>query len=63
MQHAGVRLVMWGVYDAAGNSMDMVLGLPSETLAQLGIKGLPQDTVLPVKVQGDAEHLRIDWTR
>ena len=54
---------MWGLYEAAGTAMDMVLALPADTLSRLGFKGLPPSAMLPIAVTGTAQQPHVDWTR
>ncbi|KAK9806403.1 hypothetical protein WJX73_002550 [Symbiochloris irregularis] len=59
----GVRLVMWGLYDAGSSDMDMVLALPADTLSLLGFKGLNTQAMLPIAVSGSSQQPCVDWTR
>ncbi len=59
---AGVHLCMWGSMDPTQDSaLDMTLGFPADTLTWAGLKGVPQDGMLTVAVQGTAEKPNIDW--
>ncbi len=40
--------MLWGCLDPATDAVDMRLGLPAATLAQLGLRGLPPGYVLPL---------------
>lgn len=58
----GVHLCMWGKVTPANNSaLDMTLGLPADTLAWAGLKGVPSDGMLTIAVSGTADKPKIEW--
>ncbi|KAK9862472.1 hypothetical protein WJX84_011774 [Apatococcus fuscideae] len=59
-----MHCAMWGrVSTAHDNAMDMTLGLPADTLAVYGIKDLPKEFMLDIKVSGTAQNPHVDWPR
>ena len=53
---------MWGKVTPANDSaLDMTLGLPADTLAWAGLKGVPPDGMLTVAVKGTADQPKIEW--
>ena len=53
---------MWGKVTPANNSaLDMTLGLPADTLAWAGLKGVPADEMLTIAVKGTADKPKIEW--
>lgn len=59
---ADVHIVLWGSRQQPGGQLDMRIGLPAATLQQLlGIRGLPGEYVLPLRVGGTTEAPVVDW--
>lgn len=62
MRCAGIHLCMWGKVTPANDSaLDMTLGLPADTLAWAGLKGVPPDGMLTIAVKGTADKPKIEW--
>ncbi|KAK9818270.1 hypothetical protein WJX72_009837 [[Myrmecia] bisecta] len=57
----GVHLALWGQVDPTTNQLSMTLGIPADTLALAGIKGLPAEAMFPVAVRGTVNRPRVDW--
>ena len=58
----GVHLCMWGSVEPANDSaLNMTLGFPADTLSWAGLKGVPQDGMLTVRVRVTADKPKIDW--
>jgi len=56
------RIASWGRIDLANDRVDMVLGLPAETLDKIfNIEGLDPDYVMQIPVQGTTADPRVDW--
>lgn len=61
---AGVHFAVWGRVDTAhDNATEMTLGLPADTLAVYGIKNLPKDYMLDIRVSGTTTNPKVDWSR
>jgi hypothetical protein len=55
-----VHLVLWGSHSE--EALDICLGIPAATLQQLlGIQGLPDEYVLPLRVGGTVDRPVVDW--
>lgn len=59
--HAGVHLCTWGNVDAMSSAVDLSLGVPANTLALIGLKGLPDEEMLLIPVKGSITNPRVDW--
>ena len=60
---AGVHLCTWGKVDPVTSSLDLALGIPSDTLAMIGLKGLEGGEMLVVPLKGSASSPRVDWVQ
>jgi hypothetical protein len=58
---SSLHVALWGVVDAASNTIDFTVGLPASTLAKAGIAGLPPAYMLPVAVSGPLHRPTIEW--
>lgn len=56
-----LELSLWGSHDPATGALDMVLGLPTGMLQQLGIADLPQGYLLPVQLRGTVDRPRVGY--
>lgn len=55
---------MWGQVDTAhDNATEMTVGLPADTLAAYGIKNLPDNYMLDIKVSGTTTNPQVDVPR
>jgi hypothetical protein len=55
-----VHLVLWGSHSQ--EELDMCIGIPAGTLQKLlGLRGLPEDYVLPLRVSGTVDRPSVDW--
>ncbi|MEJ2688399.1 MAG: hypothetical protein P8130_00330 [Deltaproteobacteria bacterium] len=58
------RIASWGKVDVANDRVDMVLGLPAETLDKVfNVGGLSPDYVLQIPVRGTTANPKADWGR
>lgn len=57
----GLHLCLWGLVDLASQQVAMTLGLPAASLQKVGVKGLPQEYVLPLQLKGPVEDPKFDW--
>ena len=57
-----LHLATWGFINLTNNQMDMVIGLPADTLDDaFDLEGLAADYVLQIPVKGTTEAPEIDW--
>ena len=54
----------WGRVDPArGNAVDATIGVPSSSLAPLGLQDLPEDFVFAIPVRGSSQQPDFDFVR
>ncbi|MBS0620752.1 MAG: hypothetical protein JSS61_04765 [Verrucomicrobia bacterium] len=54
-------IAIWGNFDLSKNYVDMLLGLPGETLYKaFGVKNLPENYVLTIPMRGPADNVEVD---
>ncbi|MBX3719660.1 MAG: hypothetical protein KF898_08440 [Parachlamydiales bacterium] len=54
-------IAIWGKYSMVKDYVDMILGLPAETLQKaFGVKGLPENYVLTIPMKGPSDNVKID---
>lgn len=56
-----LHLALWGTLDTNSNTLEMTVGLPAETLAKAGLRGLPPGYMLPVAVSGPLHRPQVEW--
>ena len=56
-----LHVALWGTVDTNSNTLEMSVGLPAETLAKAGLKGLPPGYMLPVAVSGPLHRPQVEW--
>ncbi|MCK5654788.1 MAG: hypothetical protein KAI03_00685, partial [Candidatus Aureabacteria bacterium] len=56
------HIVTWGTIDIENDTLDVTLGLTSDTLDKaFDIEGLPEDYILKIPVQGSTENPKVNW--
>lgn len=61
---AGIRMCCWGRVDPTrGNAVDATIGVPSSSLAPLGLRDLPEDFVFAIPVRGSSQQPDFDFVR
>lgn len=56
-----LHLALWGTIDTNSNTLAMTVGLPGNTLAKAGLRGLPPGYLLPVAVSGPLHRPQVEW--
>ncbi|EIE22084.1 hypothetical protein COCSUDRAFT_43058 [Coccomyxa subellipsoidea C-169] len=60
----GIRMCCWGRVDPTrGNTVDATIGVPSSSLAPLGLRDLPEDFVFAIPVRGSSQQPDFDFVR
>ncbi|CAL8461617.1 g1148 [Coccomyxa elongata] len=60
----GIQMCCWGRVDPArGNAVDATIGVPSSSLAPLGLQDLPEDFVFAIPVRGSSQQPEFDLAR
>jgi len=56
-----LHVALWGSVNTLHNTLEMYLGLPASTLAFVGIRGLPADYMLPLRISGTCTAPSLEW--
>ena len=56
-----LHVALWGSVNTLHNTLEMYLGLPAATLAFVGIRGLPSDYMLPLRISGTCTAPSLEW--
>lgn len=56
-----LHVACWGTVDRSSEQLNMTLGVPADSLALLGVHGLPDGFVLQLKVTGTPDAPGVDW--
>jgi hypothetical protein len=56
--------VTWGTIDISNDKLDIILGLPSDTLDKVfDLEDLPEDYILEIPIRGSTANPKVDWSK